>query len=472
MGMGGAGIAGTGDIGAFFTNPAGLGYAEQSVLTGELSTIVAHDDATYRLEQAGPQTRARISRTLPTSLNFLNKVPTRRGSLVFGGGYNQIHSFTRSLQYAGENTQSSITDSFRPYRDEFDIEKEPGPDEMLGTDDDVYIIDWFGALPELAYEAFAIDFDAQMYEEGNNVPFISMVSQLPVTQRAELVEEGRMGEISLGGAVEAFKGGMTGLSLNIVNGSYTYDRVYEEVDDENVSSGSGLSFDRLEYITTLETDLVGINVRGGVSTEVAERLRLGLVLETPTYYSASETYSTEIRTMFDNGEEYAAGGGATDPGTGEFDYSITTPWRIGVGGSVHVGGLRLGGDLTYVDWSQMQLSSEDEDYSGENRYIRGNYSAVWPYRIGAEYEFGPIALRGGYAVRPDARPDERGINRDRLYYTAGLGYRAAPGFSVEASWMRETFEDRVVPYSGVTGTPTVTEDISRNFITLGVKVGF
>jgi long-subunit fatty acid transport protein len=474
MGMGGAGIAGVGDAGAVFTNPAGLAYLDQTLLTGGLSTLVAQNNATYSLGQFESATDGRGSKTAPASLNYYYKVPTSQGSLVVGGGYNQTQGFTRMLSYEGSNDRSSITDFFMPYQDEFDIEQENGPDGMPGTDDDVFDITFFRDLSRLAFETYAIDFDRSLYESGDPVPFYPAVVRGTVTQSDEVVEEGRTGEVALGGAVEAFKNGILGFSLNVITGSYGYDRVYEEVDVNNANDGSGLTtdFQSLEYVTTLETDLIGLNLRGGMSTRISDNFRLGLMMETPSYYSASELYTTKIRTYFDNGDSYEFGGESNDPGTGEFDYNITTPWQFGIGGSVHVRGFRFAGDVKYVDWAQMRLSAgSDQDYFNDvNRNIRQDYAAVWPYRVGVEYVIGSVELRGGYAVQPDPGVEETNVDRDRTYYTGGIGYRVSRDFSLEASWMHERFEDQFRPYTQVSAAPTVMENVSRDIVTVGVKV--
>ena len=55
VGIGGAGIAGVGDVGALYANPAGLAYLKHSEFTGALSTFGTTDDVQFFTPTSGPQ---------------------------------------------------------------------------------------------------------------------------------------------------------------------------------------------------------------------------------------------------------------------------------------------------------------------------------------------------------------------------------------------------------------------------------
>ena len=136
----------------------------------------------------------------------------------------------------------------------------------------------------------------------------------------------------------------------------------------SLSDGSLFGFNRLLYEQGFEADLSGFNVRGGVSTTtLASGLRVGVLLETPTFYEIRENFYRELTTWFDEG-------GSLDAETrGEFEYELRTPWRIGGGASWEIGGFLLAGDLEYVDWSQMEFdgpASDGDLFRDLNREVR------------------------------------------------------------------------------------------------------
>ena len=139
---------------------------------------------------------------------------------------------------------------------------------------------------------------------------------------------------------------MVGASVNLVFGEYTLASVFEEADvfNENgaddysvlLDDGSLLEgFDFLSYRQHLESDLLGVNARAGLSAEVGPNVRLGLTVETPTFYTVEEIFGAEYETFFDDGGALSYGDQLDDVGNGQFDYEITTPWRLGIGIGFH-----------------------------------------------------------------------------------------------------------------------------------------
>lgn len=92
-GMAGAGVAGVADWGAAFANPAGLGYVGRSHATGALGVTTFDSDASFDLGGGD----ARATQVGLGSAAYVAKIPTLRGSLVFGIGYSETASFEREL---------------------------------------------------------------------------------------------------------------------------------------------------------------------------------------------------------------------------------------------------------------------------------------------------------------------------------------------------------------------------------------
>jgi long-subunit fatty acid transport protein len=473
MGLGGAGIAGIADYTALLSNPAGLAYYQHSMVGGSLNTLSTMDQALFRASTFRGSFDNDVRRTGISNLAYIARAPTTRGSLVFGAAYNQVNTFERELVFEGENPSNSITDFFMPLPGEFTIDVENGN----------YVPFFDRPISHIAYETWAIDFDAAAYEAGEQVPFFPAVARGTMLQTGRVTEGGSMREASFGGAVEGVQNLMMGLSVNLAFGTYRFDRVFEEDDFQNANDGrpGTVDFDWLRLTEGFESSLVGINVRAGFSSEVTPGIRLGLMLETPTYYSVKENYDTLLETLFDNGDTFVYGDSqGEDAGSGVFEYQVLTPWRLGVGGAFSTGALTLSGDAEFVDWTQLEMrSSDDRRYFNDvNRSIRDNFQAVVNARVGAEYRLGDLALRGGFAYQPDARDSgnlrltEERVDRSRTFFSAGVGYRFAQQLQVDFGWMQERFDDRYLPYTEVADAPIVDESVVRNRFAVGMRIFF
>jgi hypothetical protein len=390
-GMAGAAVGGIGDWGAAFANPAGLGLVERSHVVGAVSAGSIQSDARY----FGEETEATTTQTALGSAAYVAALPTLRGSLVLGVGYNQTAGFDRELSFTGFNPQAA-----------FDPNPEVDGDEIIG-----------------------------------------------LQQFGDVFEDGVSGELSLVGAVEVAPRVLTGLSLNLIAGDYQFQQVL----DEQAVDGTLGPFTE----TFLEADLRGVNLRGGLAAEVAPGVRLGLVVETPTFYRVEER--SDLFT------------------TGQFDYSITTPWRVSGGLVYELAGVILAADLEFLDWSQARLRPTDDfrppfTETDRNLEIRRTYREVLNTRFGAEYSIGPWAVRAGAAFQPDPLREElelRGVETDRLRstYTVGFSLKTIDHVAFDVAYAFTEFEDVLVPYpSEERPQPLVTEDVARNRFLVGVRV--
>ena len=487
MGYAGAGVAGVADIGALYANPAGLGFYETSQAAGTLRFLNASDDA--RFDPIAPDDPTSSTQNVTDvgldNLALVYKAPTERGSLVFGAGFNQTATFERSLEYQGTNSLSSITDTFLPPVGSFEIDN---GDILFDR-----------STQRIAFDAGAIEFFEGDFEDGF-YPFLQAVAPgTEIQQQEDVIEEGRLNEINLGGAVEAAPNLMAGLSLNVSFGSYEFTRSYREDDvfGENtpdmysVELGDGQllrGFDFLDVRERISSDFVGVNARGGVSIEPTPRIRLGATVETPTVYSVEEVFGTRIRTGFEEGGELE--GGSID--ANEFEYRIRTPWRFGAGVSVDIVNMRLMADVEYVDWSALEIRSDAVDFFDVNDEIRREFSATTNIRGGIEWEVPLATLRGGVAYQPDPRdteiqlPGGETTDRTKTFLTAGIGFDLSPQLRLDVGWMQERFDDQYRPYASVEvpgefdddgnpiaiTAPFVDEEIRRSTVRIGLSYNF
>ena len=510
MGFGGASIAGFADPSALFTNPAGLARYQTSEISGSLLGFSTLDQGDYLTPDFITPFESDVRDYGFGNLAYIAKAPTTQGSLVVGIAYNQTNLFDRNLAFAGENATNSISEYFLPIntRDftEYEVTRlEEGEDpetvEILYGQtlvDDTYVVDFDPdgdgfinrPLSLAAFQTFGIDLDPEAFEAGD-YPFLPAVNAGTVFQQGAVVEEGSMKEVNIGGAVEAAKDVMLGLSANVSFGTYRFERTFQEFDDFNDNDGTGGTFDFNDLMLTeaFESDLLGFNVRGGLSSKVGPGLRVGITLESPTFYTVTENYSTRLQVGFDNGDFDTYGDDfEEDAGTGEFEYQIRTPWRLGGGLAFDAGVLVLSADVEAVDWSRLRLDSDTDSFDDVNQAIEDSLDIVVNGRLGAQFRLGNLALRAGFALQPDPRSgildigeydprnDEERPRRTRQYYSLGVGIRLADNIHLDAGWMQERFNDAYQPYlldpANPEGSPFVEETVVRDRISLGLRFGF
>ncbi len=512
--LGGASIAGVGDYGALFSNPAGLGYVESSEVAGTFQTLLANDEASYTTsfqqevggDFSGVTTRSDQVRTGYDlgNANLIYKVPTQRGSFVLAAGANLTRSFDRSTDFENRNQLSSITDIFPPVNSEVSVDRfAPGesPDELffgqeiVVADDADYLVDFDpngdGSIDRplsfIAFEAFGIDFSPAAYDStagpaSGFLPIVPAGSQFQ--QDGTLSESGALREWNFGAAFEAEKDLMLGLSAGIVSGSYELRDTFEEIDDNDETIG----FRELRLTRRQTSEFTGFNLRAGLSYRAAS-YRVGVSIETPTWYTINDETSTQLRTTFDNGDRFAYGDDADENvGRTELEYNINTPWRIGVGGALQIADATLLADVVFVDWTRLELSTSDDrgTFDVENRLIDEHFRPVLNARLGVEYDLAPLTLRAGFAYQPspvslpDVGPEASGFDlqgaeevteRTRYYPSLGLGYQFSERLHLDLSWVQERFKDRFTPYVAPNAS-YVNEDVVRNRIQLGLRYAF
>lgn len=486
MGYAGAGVAGVADYGAVYRNPAGLGYVQRSFFSGAMQYVRVEDNAFsstggFETNRQGYKTNSsRIG-----SFGYAYKAPTRRGSLVLALGFNQIHSFERTLQFSGTNSHSTISTSFLPFDGEYSLEGM----ELTSLAD----------LPFMGFNGGLVEFFPEVLEgDPDAYPFLEAVAPgSPIGQYGRVTESGRMSEMSLGGAMEVAEDVMVGVGVNIVYGRYDFDSTFEEEDKFNVNGPADYSvlqdngsllegFHSLVYNQSLTSDLLGVNARLGVSGELGHGLRLGAVVETPTIHTVEESYGTFLETVFDDGGRLSYGGRDDDIGNGFYDYDLVTPWRLGAGASFEAGRFTVLADAEWVDWSQMRFdaASDRAFFDGLNRSIRNDYRAVLNIRVGGEVRFGGVAVRIGRATQPEpyrgtvSSSSGSELNLDRAYYTGGVGIRISRSLHLDVGWITGEYntvylaypEDSLGPRQD--GLLHIDEQVRDSQVVLGVRYRF
>jgi long-subunit fatty acid transport protein len=424
MGMAYTGIAG--DFTAVYWNPAGLAQLKNSELNVGLSHFSVDNAATF----LGSQKSFNNSSTDLNTFGLVYPFPTARGSLVLAVGYSRVNDFTSALSFDGFNPNSSIIPT---------LNGDPGG---------------------MGYELFLTD------TLGN--PLFRDRLQ----QRGKVLEGGGLSNWSFAVAIEAAKQLYLGGSLNIIAGSYTYNREYIEtdvLDVYNASMGADSAFRSLTLINTINGDISGFIARFGLLYRFDGGGRVGMTLKFPSYFTVREDFSTDGTSVFDVPDSRGQFSYNLRQ-DGRTDYSVTSPFTLSAGISFPVRNFIIAGDVELTDWTQTKFSNADPLIEQYNTEIKDLFRPTVNLRGGAEYEFpaSGLRLRGGFAYLPSPFRGDPSSYAQK-YITGGLGFVIQNSIALDFGYAYGFWETYHVNYNS---TSTTFEKITTHNLMTTVSYRF
>lgn len=440
-------------LGSFIDNPAALALHKRGFGEFGMSFRNIEEDAVFRGQSRSIDGRQNNA----SNFGFLYSFPTVQGSFVIGAAYTQHSVFNRAVGFRAQNNNSSITDKF----------KAPG-----------------SAYQDIAFDTFATDYGDEFGDWDESIfriGFDTFGDFLGIRQQGEITQTGFSGEYSMFFATEFQENLMVGASLGILSGRFNYNRVFQEIDADNLydlpdfidSSGDGFGdtdIDRVTLDDRLSSRYSGIRARLGLMYRVNSNLNIGGSYSFRTTIEVDETFDAGITTRFDNNREFSA---TTDS---EFTYKVSYPSRASIGvGIQDIAGLSFSLSTEYIDYSGTSIDFSESDLFEsellENDFINESYRSVWNFRIGSEYQLSDeFTLRAGYGYRPSRFLDG---SDHRNSYLAGAGFSVTNNIRFEIAAQYETWDENsalydyaVYNYSALPDAPPGvsfrSEEISRS----------
>ena len=183
-----------------------------------------------------------------------------------------------------------------------------------------------------------------------------------------------------------------------------------------------------EYQMT--TSGMGVDVSAGFIVRPVAGLTVGGSISTPDWMFLNESWQETVK-----GNTGPFGTASVSSPVGTYSYRITSPfkWNLGIGYTVG-SFLALGVDYERTDYSSITMSSTSGDrstFAAENDYMSAYYQAVNNVRAGLEaWPHKQVAVRLGYDWYSSSEKD---FDNTRHYASAGLGFRTAGGFFIDAA---------------------------------------
>lgn len=441
LAMGGAFGALGGDLSVMGSNPAGLAIFRSSQISFTPTVYFGNSLSSMNSSSiSGRKDNFNINNFAAVFASRFNEDKSGWKSFQFGIGLNRLNNYNSRYNIENHNsTASLITD----YQDQA-----------------------YGLYPS-ALDAFTTDlawktymFQDTVWLNNGALAYTSALNKGGALEKETITRKGSSNELNFSFAGSYNDKIYIGASIGFPNIRYFEDVSYNAVDDADTLLG----FKSFTMNRHLETMGNGVNFKMGLIFRPSPYLRLGVNFESPTWYSLHDTYYNDMNQVMENGNTYDA----ASP-TGNFDYNLTTPMKIGFGAGVIVGHFMvLSGDINYKDYSAASLSSTAYSFSNENNDVNAKYQAAMDLKAGAEFNLNPIALRIGYANY--GNPYISTVNQySRWDASAGIGYREN-NFTLDFAYIYSKSSENYYMYDPVFVDPTSTElNTHKILISVGLK---
>ncbi len=395
--LGGSKTAIGGDLSSLYGNPAGIGMFTKSEFSFTPTLRLRNNEIS-------------LSNTSATSSNLdLNNVGVvfntktykskdlDKGliSLSFGIGYQKKGSFRNDFNYGLTTNQNGLGDLFAE----------------TATSEKKSQANLSSKVNGAAYDSFLIN------DRGTNSTIYDPITSKTSDQLQVVNRTGGSSSVdfSLGANIsnQFFLGGSIGLS------SFRYSSI-EKTNEIGIyrQPGTTNNFDyNVDYTRNFDTNGSGINLKLGAIVRPSKEFRLGVAIESPTWYSVTDNYS---ETLYNN----------LDPIDGTdsypFEYNLRTPLKIN-GGLAYFFGSKgfISADIGYEDFSTINFNSSDSQTDiSTKKDIKSQYKNVINYNVGTEFKLtDKFLIRAGF--QSVGNPYKTLNNSDYTInsYSGGFGYR-------------------------------------------------
>lgn len=462
--MGGSFTALGGDLSAVGINPASSAVFVYNTTAFSFVFDDVRNDATY-FGSTARSSESDFDITQAGATFIVYESPGSKGvqKVTLGFNYNMMANHDNRLFING-NGNNTIADFFLNAAQGIPVE-----DLELQSGESIsflygYLGNTQGTRAQnafLGYQGYIID-----PVENTNGQYISNVGPGRFNQGYELISRGYNGKYSFNASMQLNDRFYLGLNLNSDVIDYWETNFLNETNSNN-----GGRVSRIGFENTLSVLGYGFSAQFGAIVKLTPSLRAGITYDTPTWYNISEETTQYLATTRREGGSNVST--VVNPAIVNIfpSYDFNSPGRFGAGLAYIFGqsGL-LSFDYSYRDFSNMKFKPEyDVTFSNLNSAISSNMQGASTFRLGGEYRFSGLSLRGGY-IYQDSPYKDSSLMSARNTYSFGLGYSFGTYyFDASYSWANKDRMEQMYS-SGLTDRAMV-ETLDQHLIfTLGFNL--
>jgi hypothetical protein len=368
--MGGAFGSLGGEFSALSSNPAGIGMYQFAEFTFTPAFNLKSNKSYFN----DSKVNSYKSGLSIGNIGLIFSLPKNKSDwkrINFGIGWNQLANYNSKINIEGINSKSSIVDRILA------LTNGTLTGELMNGGGNSY--------SQMAWNTYLID---PLYT--NNVlvdgEYVTNFSKSTKMQSKSTLSSGGMNEfvLSVGGSYQEKL--YLGATLGIPTIDYYEYSEYSE--SEILDTSNNLRQMLLsEEISAYGT---GYNLKLGAIYRLAENIKIGISLHTPTFFSIEEDYNTSITTFFkDSTLDYSLGY------LNLFYYDLITPLKASISASSIFNNILLSAEYEIIDYSKTKYFTTD--FEEENLTISNIYQKSENIKLGAEINIKPFILRVGYS---------------------------------------------------------------------------
>lgn len=354
----------------------------------------------------------------------------------FALNYNRDNNLKEEYFIQGRNTNASIISYFKNIADDALI-----PLDLVRTQAGETIDDLYQYLGEnesfdaqqvfLGYNGYILDpLDAA---DANNTTYNVADNYLSSDQEMSVLNKGFNSKftINLGAAYK--KKTYLGMSLHLL--SYEFEETTKFTE-----KGVGATYlKEIKFDNYLTTKGDGIQFSFGVIHRITDAIRIGLTYDSPKFYTITDELSQSLETVRDDAGSLIRQ--TVDPITVNVypEYKLQVPSKVTASMAIVVGkkGL-ISGDYSYQNQANIKMKPTS-DFVGANADISSNLKGVSTFKLGTEWRFDALSIRGGYVLKQSPYKNTA-VQGDYISYSAGIGYKF-DGVTIDMSYIMGEYTD-------------------------------
>lgn len=437
-----------GDLSSIYGNPAGLGMFSRS----EFAFTVGLNNYKNKSDFLGQSTSSSVFNPTINNIGIVFHSPvskfggdTKKGLVAvnYGIGYQKNNFFKNKLNLSGTTNENGLSDFFA---DEANLDGATDPKNLFT---ETAYTAYFGYLINGANGSYS----PNTYSDSD--------------QTINVLSKGGQSNIDFSMGLNFGNNFYIGAGIGIASINYSSQQTINELGDflydyespvNPVPEFNPRRIYNADFYKNYDTEGSGVNFKIGAILKPVNELRLGLSLETPTYYNITDNYYESL--SYVSPYNKAVYGDQNFP----LSYNLRTPLKLN-GGVSYIFNNKgfISADVNFIDYSTIKFTSNESatDRNVNNR-IQSDYKDVVNFGVGAEYKVSnEFALRAGYRYMGDPYVKssiDNSVNR----YSGGFGYRVG-NYSIDAAVMlydskdgysAYTLSGRNEPYADITKTTT------------------
>lgn len=467
-----------GEISSNFVNPAGLGLYKTREIVISPGFRLMQDKANYLGTANGGHTASNFN--LGTSGYVTSHTGFNGNNSVFSIAVNRTANFNNHVSYEGINNYSSASEQ---YAEEFAYNGSGINDPEQAITSAAFSYGTREALYTYLVDTATVNGQFQVIAQPQKAG--------TVRQQNDLRTSGGITEIAINLATSLGNKWFLGGGLGIPILSYTRQQTYRESD---ATGNPDNDFDSYTYTEKYTSSGFGLNAKLGVIFKPTNAVRVGLAVHTPSLIGVTDKVHSTMGTDLEgytNHQHFEVSSDFLDANYGggnTIKYNLYTPWRFIASGSYIFGGGEsnvrsqkgfVTADVEYVTTKTSHFKPENSDdgsgstddyYNAVNAAIKSVYRNYLGLRLGGEMKFNTLFARAGAAYYTNPYQDSKELKADKLFLTAGTGWRNA-GMFVDMAFVLGISRDVNFPYV-LSDKNNVVSSLKQMIGTVIVTVGF